>query len=181
MEDVSEALERVAIILQVQAAVMFSGVAGRGRAPKKIWIVGHSFVHWASLRALASRASIRWLGHRGLCWQEFPGLIQEAHRRWGHTDIVVLHLGGNDLEALPTLELISIMGADIRWLHAWLPGLKVGWSCVIPRLHWRHVESHKAAFGVRKKLNRDIGKVVSELGAFVVRHSNISSGDKSLY
>ncbi|XP_053555368.1 mucin-17-like isoform X1 [Bombina bombina] len=159
---------------------------------KRIWIVGHSFVHWASLRCASlpfgqslglptNKASVRWLGDRGMCWPQLAGTISEALVRWGKPHIIILHLGGNDVGAIPVLQLIKVMQADIGWLRVRIPGVMIGWSHIIPRLHWRHMSAHTAAYRVRKKINASVAKTVTGSGGFVVRHEAISADRTELY
>ncbi|XP_053576082.1 uncharacterized protein LOC128665868 isoform X2 [Bombina bombina] len=170
------------------------GTYGTGFAPGavRIWIVGHSYVHLAAIRAAASsggqqlgfpstKASVRWLGRRGMRWHELPTLLQDAHRRWGWPQIVVLHLGGNDVGEIPALELIRTIQADIAWLRTWCPGIRVGWSNMVARLYWRHLSSPGAGYRIRKKVNREVGRTVCGLQGFVVRHPNLSADQKELY
>ncbi|XP_053553236.1 uncharacterized protein LOC128644733 [Bombina bombina] len=132
-------------------------VPGPVSGAKRIWIVGHSYVHWASIRSSAlpggqnlgfpfTLDSIRWLGERGMCWPALPSRIPEALVRWGKPHVIILHIGGNDLGAIPILELIKIMQADIAWIRARIPNVLVGWSNIVPRLEWHHMSSHSAAY-----------------------------------
>ncbi|XP_053547616.1 uncharacterized protein LOC128639499 isoform X2 [Bombina bombina] len=168
--------------------------AGNGvrKASTRVWIVGHSFIHWAAIRALtrvggqnlgfpASKASIRWLGFKGLCWPQLPNVLTDAHRRWGKPHIILIHLGGNDMGAIPSLELTKIIQSDLGWLRAWMPGVIIGWSNVIARRQWRYMGSSGAAYRVRKKLNRDVGAAVTGNQGFVVRHDAITADKRELY
>ncbi|XP_053565634.1 translation initiation factor IF-2-like [Bombina bombina] len=165
---------------------------GPRSGPLRAWIVGHSFVHWAAIRAASqpggqqlgfsfSRVVVRWLGRRGLCWADLPGLLQSAMRRWEKPHVLIIHLGGNDLGSIPGRDLSAVIQSDLRTFKAWLPGVRMGWSNIIPRLTWRHMANHRAAFQVRKKLNRDVRKLMCELGGFVVEHKFITAADRSLY
>ncbi|XP_053553237.1 uncharacterized protein LOC128644734 [Bombina bombina] len=129
---------------------------------KRIWIVGHSFVHWASLRCASlpigqslgfpsNKVSIRWLGDRGMCWPQLAGTLSEALVHWGKPHILILHLGGNDVGAMPVLQLIKVIQADISCLRVRIPGVMIGWSNIVPRLHWRHMSAHTAAYRIRKR------------------------------
>ncbi|XP_053568695.1 POU domain, class 4, transcription factor 1-like [Bombina bombina] len=166
--------------------------AGLRAPPCRAWLVGHSYVHWAAIHALnrpggqqlgfrPDAVSIRWLGKRGMLWSDLPGRLEEAFLRWGRPSLIVLHLGGNDVGSLPVLELVKIIQSDVRWLKVRFPGVRVAWSNVIALLQWRHVRVHRSAYRIRKKLNRDVGRLIVEEGGFVIRHDNILGDCKRLY
>ncbi|XP_053571477.1 uncharacterized protein LOC128661226 [Bombina bombina] len=122
-----------------------------------------------------------WLGRRGLCWADLPGLLQDAMKRWEKPHVLIIHLGGNDLGSIPGWDLSAVIQSDLCTFKAWMPGVRMGWSNIIPRLTWRHMASHRTAFQVRKKLNRDVRKLMFELRGFVVEHKTIAEADRSLY
>ncbi|XP_053568891.1 uncharacterized protein LOC128659240 [Bombina bombina] len=166
--------------------------AGEGLPCKRVWILGHSYVHWAALRAaaragglqlglLSRRMGIRWLEKRGMMWSDLPTQVAEARRRWGRPHVIVLHLGGNDVGTMPMGDLASIMLADIRWLVAQFPGVKIVWSQIISRNVWRHMSSRKAGFRVKRKLIRDVGKAVLAAGGKVITHDNIRINSPGLF
>ncbi|XP_053561250.1 uncharacterized protein LOC128652340 [Bombina bombina] len=184
--------DQFCITRRAESSVSSQGMLGVRKASTRVWIVGHSFIHWAAIRALtrvggqnlgfpASKASIRWLGFKGLCWPQLPNVLTDAHRRWGKPHIILIHLGGNDMGAIPSLELTKIIQSDLGWLRAWMPGVIIGWSNVIARRQWRYMGSSGAAYRVRKKLNRDVGAAVTGNQGFVVRHDAITADKRELY
>ncbi|XP_040279883.1 uncharacterized protein LOC120995003 isoform X2 [Bufo bufo] len=104
------------------AAAGFTAPGQLGDAPLLVWILGHSFVFWGALRADVRQngrqlgfdrgtAIVRWIGRRGMVW---GSVLQEVHRQARLDrvpDILVLHVGGNDLGVRPCRELIR----DIRF------------------------------------------------------------------
>ncbi|XP_053561818.1 collagen alpha-1(I) chain-like [Bombina bombina] len=169
-----------------------TSAVGVATGPSRIWIIGHSYVHWAALKAHSlpegqqlgiptSQASIRWLGRRGLQWDGLPALLQNARHRWGQPHIILLHMGGNDIGSAPALDLINAMRSDVKWICTTFPGVRLAWSNIIPRLRWRYFPTPRIAYRVRKKVNRELGRAVIEVGGFVVRHELISADKKGLY
>uniref|UniRef100_A0ABM5GIN4 Uncharacterized protein isoform X2 n=1 Tax=Pogona vitticeps TaxID=103695 RepID=A0ABM5GIN4_9SAUR len=143
---------------------------------RNVTIVGHSYVFWAARYAASSRwgndlglgalASIFWKGMRGMQWVQFGRMAV-----FGNTppDILVVHLGGNDLPQLPGKALILDILRDLGRLHALYPAMRICWSSIIPRLIWRGardmVKVHKACRRVNKEIcrgvsNRGLGSVI---------------------
>lgn len=98
--------------------------------PYLVWILGYLFVFWGTLRVAVrpngrhlgfSRDEVvnQWLGKRGMVWNRvFPEFHHFAHLD-RLPDVLVLHVGGNELGARPFTELIF----DLLRLWAMFPGL----------------------------------------------------------
>ena len=142
-------------------------------------IVGHSYVFWAARYAASSRwgsnlglgalASISWKGMRGMQWVQFGRLTA-----FGSTppDILVVHLGGNDLPRLPGKALILDILRDLRRLHMLYPAMRIVWSTIIPRLTWRGAGNMDKVNKARRQVNKEICRGVSKggLGSVVSHH-----------
>ncbi|KAE8597603.1 hypothetical protein XENTR_v10016529 [Xenopus tropicalis] len=98
-----------------------SGVSGPLQC--KVWLMGHSFIHWAERRASVrqadgqlgfpvSQVKLQWVSRRGLRWEELvPRAVQEA-KDSGPPSVILLHAGGNDLGQCPMKVLISTIRRD---------------------------------------------------------------------
>lgn len=71
-----------------------------------IWILGHSLVFLARRHAavsvgmqlgLSSLPPIQWLGMRGMSWDQLMPVLSEALRSRCQLEVLILHLGENDL------------------------------------------------------------------------------------
>ncbi|CAJ0946880.1 unnamed protein product [Ranitomeya imitator] len=152
-----------------------------------VWIMGHSFVFWAAERAAVrpdgrqlgfSRdvATLRWIGKRGMTWSQF---LPDFHRfvRWDQVpQILVIHLGGNDLRKRPCRELIKDIKFDVLRLWAMFPKVLVVWSDIVPRKVWRGARSPEGVNRARIKVNKAVSRFMARNGAVVVRHINLESG-----
>ncbi|CAJ0919313.1 unnamed protein product [Ranitomeya imitator] len=152
-----------------------------------VWIMGHSFVFWAAERAAVrpdgrqlgfSRdvATLRWIGKRGMTWSQF---LPDFHRfvRWDQVpQILVIHLGGNDLGKRPCRELIKDIKFDVLRLWAMFPKVLVVWSDIVPRKIWRGARSPEGVNRARIKVNKAVSRFMARNGAVVVRHINLESG-----
>lgn len=65
-----------------------------------IWIIGHSMVHWARVRAINSSLgphlsyiNISWISRRGMRWAEMLPAIRARAAAEGPPDALVIQLG----------------------------------------------------------------------------------------
>ncbi|XP_053560716.1 uncharacterized protein LOC128651758 [Bombina bombina] len=158
----------------------------------RVWIVGHSYVYWAQARAAASaqgvnlglshkEVSIRWVGKRGMMWDELVPTIQLARRRWGCPDAIIIHLGGNDIGAYPLRELEEKVAGTMRWLRVAWPSVRAIWSNIVSRIFWRNSYTSKAGYRSRRKVNQVAAKVMKEIGGRVVEHPLIAARKEELF
>ena len=106
-----------------------------GVAATRIWIVGHSIVHWDGARALESglgaglgfphHVQVSWLARHGLQWGELLPLIRHRWSWDGRPEAIVVHLGGNDLPIMDCLPLRSTIQRDLGELMSLVHGSKL--------------------------------------------------------
>ncbi|XP_077140621.1 uncharacterized protein LOC143805314 isoform X4 [Ranitomeya variabilis] len=157
-----------------------------------IWIMGHSFVFWAALRAAVRPsgrqlgfpqefATLRWIGKRGMVWGQFLSEFHHFVRLDRVPDIVVIHLGGDDLGKRPCRVLIKDIKCDMLRLWAMFPKVVVVWSDIIKRKIWCGARSVAGVNKARIKLNKAVSRFMGRNGAVVVRHVNLESGEGSYW
>lgn len=82
-----------------------------------MWILGHSYVYWGARRADVRKGGrllglsgdegmVRWLGIPGMLWSRVVPEMHRYARLDRPPDVVLLHVGGNDLGLRCTHELI---------------------------------------------------------------------------
>ncbi|XP_040267777.1 uncharacterized protein LOC120982000 [Bufo bufo] len=148
------------------------------------WIFGHSYVYWGALRADVRRSGrqlgfqpdelqVRWIGVRGMLWgrvlPEFHAFVSLDRC----PDIVVFHVGGNDLGVRRSRDVIRDIKLDLLRLMEEFPDLLVVWSEVVARSSWRFARSVDRINKARAKLNKEVGRFVRRQGGFVVRHREL--------
>nr|XP_033809996.1 uncharacterized protein LOC117364660 isoform X1 [Geotrypetes seraphini] len=154
-----------------------------------LWIVGHSFVHWASERAgirpggrhlglghLGLRVS--WWGQRGMRWSQLLLLLTDLRSRTSPPDILLIHLGGNDVDAWTGKDLVNRIKDDLRVVGDWFPGVLLVWSDIVPRP--RRLASRRWTRGLAK-LNRQVGKWVVGHGGWQILHDWVDVTCLGLY
>nr|XP_028592138.1 uncharacterized protein LOC114600328 [Podarcis muralis] len=104
----------------------------------RVWIVGHSIVHWAACRARQSELGaglgfpqhlqVSWISRRGMLWKEFLPLMQRRVLLEGPPTAIVVQLGENDMVSSSCYVLRAIILQDLRDLAALVPATKIIWS-----------------------------------------------------
>ncbi|KAM4023859.1 uncharacterized protein ACNLHF_024805 [Anomaloglossus baeobatrachus] len=149
-----------------------------------IWILGHSFVFWGARRAEVrqngrqlgldrAQATVRWIGDRGMEWSR---VVPEFHfhcKVERPPDVLVLHVGGNDLGARASQDLIRDIKLDLLQLWKEYPGLIVMWSDIVTRLAWRGARSVDKVNKARAQVNRVVARFMTRNGGLVVRHREL--------
>ncbi|CAJ0926054.1 unnamed protein product, partial [Ranitomeya imitator] len=169
-----------------------SKVDQEGPSPLLVWIFGHSYVYWGAQRADVrsegrqlgfdrEEAVIRWLGFWGLVWRRVPKEINDGARLDKAPDILVLHVGGNDLGARPFRELIKYIKQDCLRLWVLYPGLTIVWSKIVPRKRWRNMRSLDKLNKARIKVNRAVSSFVARNGGVAVRHFELEKGEGAFW
>ncbi|OCT55830.1 hypothetical protein XELAEV_18003287mg, partial [Xenopus laevis] len=158
---------------------------------KTVWIVGHSFVCWAEERAVRRpytsnlldpcKSQVFWFGRRGMKWADLWSAIWAARATFPKPDIIIVHLGGNDIGKVKTLDLINFMKRDLTQLRLTFNDVLVVFSEVIQRLVWVQFPYLKPLERVRKKINRALFKFMPLLGGFSFRHTELEDGCPGLY
>ncbi|XP_015262016.1 PREDICTED: uncharacterized protein LOC107106395, partial [Gekko japonicus] len=143
---------------------------------KRVLICGHSFVFWAAHRAsgtalgsqlgLSQWATIEWQGRHGLLWEGLLPLLFQGPPRMP-PDVLVVHLGGNDLGFL-NKPLARQVIDDLQVIKERWPGVSIIWSAMIPRKVWLDVLNPKRNNRALRNINKNIKNFLDTgLGRFL--------------
>ncbi|XP_061463786.1 uncharacterized protein LOC133389964 [Rhineura floridana] len=157
----------------------------------RILLCGHSMMFWAGRRAAKSRfgtqlglsqwAAVRWLGRRGMRWDGLlPALFQPAVEV-AAPQVLVIHLGGNDLGLLKGKALIEQACGDLRAIARRWPGVHLVWSDILPRRRWNCAGDPRGMDRARKKVNRQIQRALRDLGGSVIHHPEVGHNKLELF
>ncbi|KAJ1202549.1 hypothetical protein NDU88_006347 [Pleurodeles waltl] len=116
-------------------------------APHVVWVFGHSFVRRAAYRVqqlhepnpVASQdVAFRWCGVGGMGIAQLQQLVALARRFEGlqFPDLIVIHLGGNDLVHMGRNALREAIFLKITKLAEQYPNAPIAWSHMVPRCKW---------------------------------------------
>ncbi|XP_078542054.1 uncharacterized protein LOC144827725 [Lissotriton helveticus] len=159
-------------------------VAGPRAEFLTIWIVGHSFIKRAQLQARLRYFgsmlgfnerlfNIVWKGKGGMLWKDLIPALDSWLVGGVCPDVLVLHLGENDLGLVKGVVLLRAMKKDLSLLHQHWSGCHVLWTELVPRRVWRNALKPKAIDKSRRKVNLEVSRFCSDLGFGRIVHSDI--------
>ncbi|XP_053560520.1 uncharacterized protein LOC128651511 isoform X2 [Bombina bombina] len=133
-----------------------------GSGVRIVWVMGHSFIYWANAEASKKMGGlqlgcpvgqweVKWFGIRRMCWELLFPVFVEYSKVFHHPDVLVLHLGGNDLGIIPQKELVRRIKRDLGNIKDLYPEIKIIWSQITPRLVWRSAWDYDKLERSRKK------------------------------
>ncbi|XP_053138945.1 RNA-binding protein 12-like isoform X1 [Hemicordylus capensis] len=165
--------------------------AGGAPAPVQVLVCGHSLVFWAFRWASTSqwgtqlgfgrRASIYWLGMRGMLWGQLLPTVRNHLDSFPAPQVVILHLGENDLGRRTGLSIIRQAASDFKVLRSWIPGVYILWVNWLQRRVWRGVSSGLGVEKARRKASAALGHMVRAAGGKVVLQPGIAARLPQLY
>ncbi|XP_078503292.1 uncharacterized protein LOC144762002 [Lissotriton helveticus] len=167
-------------------------IRGLNPAKKQIWIVGHSFVKWAAIFAdhqiygrnlgiPGAGHELYWCDKGGMRWENLFPLLAKIRYDRGGPDMLILHLGENDLVALSGLSIIKAMQLDLAVVsNNWL-GTSLVWTEFVFRQQWKNARSQAAMEKARKKVNRAMKIFCVGLGIQTIAHDSITGKEGHLF
>ncbi|XP_068100045.1 nuclear factor 7, brain-like isoform X2 [Hyperolius riggenbachi] len=153
-----------------------TGAAKSGN--KQIWIIGHALISQAEQQAQATthdlgfgkdNYTVHWMAKAGMQWHELASELKRKIANMGAPNILVVHLGGNDLGVLTTFYLIASINNVLLDISRRYRDTVVFWSCMVPRAEWFNTVLEKC----RKNINRSIAKSSKEVDYKVITHSEV--------
>ncbi|KAJ7324885.1 hypothetical protein JRQ81_017905 [Phrynocephalus forsythii] len=156
----------------------------------RVVFLGHSYVYWAEKFArrsgwgpnlgLGNSAVVDWRGKRGMRWREFRGAAWAA-AQGQPPDILLVHLGGNDLTAQTGKSLILEILRDFAAWKALFPASRIVWSTLIPRQTWQADCDPQKLNRSRRGVNQEVCRAVSREFGAVVGHPEFGVRRTELY
>ncbi|XP_053111170.1 uncharacterized protein LOC128327057 isoform X2 [Hemicordylus capensis] len=165
--------------------------AGGAAAPVRVLVCGHSLVFWAFKRTSTTQwgtqlgfgrtASIYWLGMRGMLWGQLLPAIRNHLVSFPAPQVLILHLGENDLGQRTGLSIVRQASTDFKVLREWIPGLRILWVKWLQRRVWSGVSSGLGMEKAQRKASAAIGRLVREAGGAVLFQPGIAARFPELY
>ncbi|XP_077781437.1 uncharacterized protein LOC144327120, partial [Podarcis muralis] len=157
----------------------------------RVWICGHSIVHWARVRSaccgltpnlgLPPGVRVSWFSRQGMRREKLMPLLRERVAAFGPPDILILQLGENDLVNRRSADLSWNIKRDLDEIAALCPGTTVFRSSFLKRIVWRGAQNCMAIEKSRKLSNRAIARWVRFMNGRVISHDHIWIGNQALY
>lgn len=60
---------------------------------------------------------VLWKGVRGMCWNSLLVVVSELLNIWPHPDVIIVHLGGNNIGKKKTVDLLFQIKQDFHYLR----------------------------------------------------------------
>ncbi|XP_077786991.1 uncharacterized protein LOC144328093 [Podarcis muralis] len=168
-----------------------SSTSYTGSTDVRIWLVGHSIIHWACVAArqsglgpglgLPRHVHLSWLSRRGMRWSELLPMIRRQLQLEGPPSAIVVQLGENDLVFSDCFSLRAAILADLEELQALVPTAKLFWSRWLQRRAWRGSHCPAATERARRRINSAVSLRILEMGGDVIFHPEISSQEPSFF
>ena len=159
---------------------------------KNVWIFGHSLVDWAEKRAKSPEFGMQlgmdpnsvrvwWKGVQGMTWDQLVPQLHQLKLNWPNPDLLLIHLGDNDINKSTTEDLLSAIKRDLTSIHSIFPRCRIVWSDILPRRFWKDgsgiIEDVDGSVNTLcGTINRRVHSIVAELGGSAVTHESIGSG-----
>ena len=146
---------------------------------------GSSIVRWASrftcqrgggssLGLQRNRVHIKWIGISGMEWADMDTALQDHIKIGPPPNIIIIHVGANDLTSVKAKELILNIECSILRLKTLLPSTFLFWSDMLQRLYWHGAKSTVKIEKARKRVNAAARSSFLREGGGYIRHPSIS-------
>lgn len=157
-------------------------MAGPHARELTVWLVGHSFIKRAQVHARQSYFGemlgfndrcyrVCWKG--GMLWNELIQCLNRAMVGGLCPDVLVLHLGENDLVKVKGVVLLRAIKRDLGLVKERWAGCHVLWTEFVPRRVWRGAVNTRAIDRARRKLNTEVSRFCRHLGFGRISHREI--------
>lgn len=116
-----------------------------------------------------------------MCWEDLRFELGRLVNVWPQPDAVIIHLGGNDIGQVKTLDLIFSMQNTIKQIKLLFPNVVIIFSEIVQRLRWLESCYMRPFEKIRKQINRKVNKFLSYPMGFAFRHVELEGGLPGLY
>ncbi|XP_036068963.1 uncharacterized protein LOC118599030 [Oryzias melastigma] len=162
---------------------------GKERKQSAVWIIGSGYYisgaqHTANQcfgENLGLNAKITWIGKVDMRWKNVLDTFnREVSRQRSSPDILVLHVGSNDLGNINVCDLTSEMVKDLIHLHNTFPRMKIAYSFITPRMTWAKFNPMKINAD-RIRVNRTMKLNAEKFNGCVIEHPDLTPFEKALF
>ncbi|XP_077318300.1 uncharacterized protein LOC143940612 isoform X2 [Lithobates pipiens] len=149
-----------------------------------VWILGHSHVLFGAEQAAVKpegkqlgfpreQVRVRWIGIPGMLWSRVLREVQHYSRLDRPPDVLLLHVGGDDLGIRTSLDLSRDIKFDFQCLRSMFPNTIFVWSEMVARTSWNLAMSVERLNKARIKVNKEVGKFFVRNGGLTIRHRDL--------
>jgi len=110
---------------------------------------------------------ILWAGMSGMHWFNMVSLVHAMFNAYGIPRALIMHVGGNDIGAWSTKELLYRMKFALYVIKNMLPGCTLIFSSILPRSSWRYSLNGEAMERSRNRVNRGVRSYLVKIGGML--------------
>ena len=126
-------------------------------------------------------ARVYWKGKGGAGMANYDDLLNDLRKRAPPPDLLIFHLGTNDLVTIDEFALrqqIAVMLRDCAWAY---PTSTIVWSDMLPRVFYMGARSQSALERKRRTINRWAASQCKAVQALCVHHPQFIWSEVSLF
>ena len=126
-------------------------------------------------------ARVYWKGKGGAGMANYDYLLNDLRKRAPPPDLLIFHLGTNDLVTIDEFALrqqIAVMLRDCAWAY---PTSTIVWSDMLPRVFYMGARSQSALERKRRTINRWAASQCKAVQALCVHHPQFIWSEVSLF
>ncbi|XP_028571715.2 uncharacterized protein LOC114589502 [Podarcis muralis] len=162
-----------------------------GLPTMKIWVVGHSIVHWAADYAwshnggrnlnIHPKVCIYWMAQQGMRWPSLMPMLRSAAAVHGPSKALDFTLGRERSSGTKRHCPDPCCKGRYRKLACLVSNKAIGWSNLLPRLHWRGASNPSHINYAVGKINRAMRNTMWLIGGFSIPHPTIRADKAGLF
>ena len=88
-------------------------------------------------------------------------------------NFMILHVAGNDIGDMKVGNLRNYIKRVLKWVAQMLPGTRLIWSQILPRINWRFSNNSVAMEKCRYRLNNATAAFIIRNGGYYIRYPDI--------
>lgn len=116
-----------------------------------------------------------------MLWDQLMPLLHSLGAHGQAPDIIVVHLGENDLGMCKGVDLMIRAKRDLGQILELFPGVQIVWSDMLQRRVWDGALKPPRVDKARRYVNREVAKFLAALGGSVISHPAIAYGAPELF
>jgi len=151
------------------------------------WVVGDSIIKrasrvWSNLNTFQEGITIQWIGVGGLKTKNLFNVVAQKLTNNPQPKVLIIAVGTNDIYDNSQLSLKNQLCQLYSQLKTLLPGTKIMYSDILPRLKWHKFSSpqdDKCCEKRRKFVNHSMSSILGPANVF--RHPQFNPSSSEIY
>lgn len=116
-----------------------------------------------------------------MMWDQLIPTLIHARRHLPDPDVLVIHLGGNDLGAVRLLDIMIRIKKDLGFIKQMFKNVILVWSNIVPRKAWNQEKPQKVMYKCMKRVNLEMSNFMKTIGGCVIKHDTLVPASPGLF